>query len=199
MHFLTACLLSLALLTLPACSLVRSGSQQVATQASHDGKLTSLSLEDLRGVFTPGKAAIADAYFTNLPEAALSGEANLSQASGVMLHAHILTQPKAGRTPIATTATTTTLRLLIVSNGQAGLYAGGGFADFDVDGEGEKSQLSGRIRSATLRLVRATQGFSDVLGPCTLTINADAKNNPAQCAAADRAITALIDAMEEIP
>lgn len=179
---------------LPACSLVRSGPERISTQASHDGKRAELSLEGMREVFVPAKAAIADAYLTTLPQAAFEPNADLSAMSGVLVHAHVLTQPKAGRTPIATTATTTTLRLLVLSNGQAGLYAGGGFADFDVDG----ASLRGRVRGASMRLVRATAGFADVLGPSTLTVDVSASEDAATSAAAEKVLVAAIDAMEAL-
>jgi hypothetical protein len=179
---------------LGACGLVRGqGSNTIATQASHEGVAGSLALQGLRSVFVRGEAAIADAYLTSLPEAALRGEVDLAGVSGVLLHAHVLTQPKAGRTPIATSATTTTLRLLVVSGGEAGLYAGGGFADFDV----EAGSLRGAVRDASMRLVRATPGFVDALGPSALTLRIDAKEDEASSAEAERVFVVVMERMEE--
>lgn len=184
-----------ACVSVPGCSIVRGGGgSRIATQASHDGTGSELPLNALRAVFVPGQAAIADAYLTDLPPAALEGAVDLSQVQGVLVHAHVLTQPKAGRTPIATSATTASVRLIIVSNGQAGLYAGGGFGDFDVDAK----TLTGSLRGASMRLVRATKGFQDVLGPSALTLQVNAKADEPASMQANNAITALIDAMEPV-
>ncbi len=192
-RLLLALLLACLPLTGTGCAwLGGSRESAIATQASHDGTAGTLPLTNLRAVFVPASAAIADAYLTNIDPSALQGEQDLASVQGVLLHAHVLTQPRAGRTPIATTATTTTLRLLVLANGQAGLYAGGGFADFDLNGP----RLTGTIRGASLRLVRATPGFVDALGPSTLTIRVNAAEDAQTSQAADRVLVVTADAMQ---
>ncbi len=86
---------------------------------------------------------------------------------GQLLHVELLWEPKAGKTAIDPAATNLSLRLLVFSGREMGLYGGGGFgwptgtagdAEFGVD-----------IVGSNLSLLHATSGFVDLLSPSQLT------------------------------
>lgn len=133
-------------------------------------------------VYRPSDAGLADFYLTDLPEATLRAGGDLSQASGTVVHVHLFVEPEAGRTPLASTATSATVRVLVLANGQAGIYAGGGFARGDREDVGD-ARLSVGLRGTTMRLQRATPGFSDLLGPSVMGGVIDARRDEAASAA----------------
>lgn len=141
-------------------------------------------------VFAPSKAGIADIYLTDLPADALTGGKDLGQLSGTIVHIHVFTIPSAGDTPIATTATTSTVRVAILANGQAGVYAGGGFFNTSDDDAAGKD-FSGTVREATLYLRHATDGFDDILGPSRFSTSVSAKRD-------EKLATALRDALDAV-
>lgn len=109
---------------------------------------------------TDAKSAIV--YITDLPEAALRTDADPASASGFILQVHVLMTPEAGQTPIASSACNTAVRMLIVSNGEVGVYSGGAFSFADADDVGEKD-FGASVRGGTMRLTHATPGFVDRL------------------------------------
>jgi hypothetical protein len=145
-------------------------------------------------VFVQDKAGIADIYLTDLPVGELAGK-DLSQLSGTIIHVHVFTIPSAGDTPIATTATTSTVRVVILANGQAGVYAGGGFfsaSDDDASG----SSFGGALRRATLYLRHATSGFDDRLGPSELSFSTSARRDEKAAATLAQAVDAVVNASQ---
>lgn len=104
----------------------------------------------------------ADMYLTDLPESALAPHAGLAGVSGTIVHVHLFTLPKAGKTPIDDTASTATIRTMIVSQGHIGVYGGGGF--MMPSGKPGGKSMGGSIRAASVRLTGTTPGFDDKMG-----------------------------------
>lgn len=113
-------------------------------------------------VYTAKDSNTVDVYLTDLPDSALEENADLSHASGCIVHMHMFIEPKAGSTPIASSASNVTVRCLIIARGEAGVYGGGGFLT-ESNSLWDKS-ISGKVRRATLSLLRSTPGFKDRLG-----------------------------------
>lgn len=130
----------------------------------------------------PNKAYIAsdqstaDLYFTDLSDEALLLGSDLSGISGTIMHVHMFLIPRAGRTPIAYTASNATVRTMVIANGQIGVYSGGGF--MLPSGKPGDETFGGAIRGATLRLTSATEGFEDRLGASEFTGSASAGLDP---------------------
>jgi len=87
--------------------------------------------------------------------------------NGQVVHMHLLWRPKAGSTPMDSTATNLSIRQVVFSNGQVGVYGGAGFAT--VKGEPGDELMSLEIKEASLDLLESTPGFVDLLSPARLT------------------------------
>ncbi len=109
----------------------------------------------------------ADVYLTDLPKEACRQGAPLGEVSGQILHLHLFISPEAGSTPIDSTACSVTVRLVVVSRGQVGVYGGGGFLQPDSDPG--SADFDGFISQATLRFIYRTAGFNDRLGSSELS------------------------------
>lgn len=138
----------------------------------------------------------ADVYLTDLPREALDPEADIFGVSGQLVHIHLFVTPAAGDTPIDDTACSASIRHVVISQGQVGVYAGGGFL-LPGDKPGEP-QFSGKINGATLRLVSSSKGFVDRLGAVEMAGVVKAPlNEPMSAALADRLRT-LIELTEPV-
>jgi len=104
----------------------------------------------------------ADLYLTDIPLDELRRGVELDRLSGHIVHVHMFLMPRAGRTPIETTAFTSTVTHAVLARGEVGIYRGGGF--MAVSGEPGDHRLGGTIQEGTLRLERASPGFLDRLG-----------------------------------
>lgn len=118
----------------------------------------------------------ADVYMSDLPVAALDPQADLSGVSGVLVHLHMFIAPLAGETPIANSACSATVRVVVVADGHVGIYGGGGFlAPREAPG---RTTFGGTIRDASCRLTAKSPGFADLLGSsvfsCTFRVPSDA-------------------------
>jgi hypothetical protein len=84
-----------------------------------------------------------------------------------VLHVEVLWQPRPGTTPIDSTATNASIRYILITGGEVGVYEGGGFVmPSGVLGD---AVIKIKIKQATLRLVESTPGFRDLLSPAILT------------------------------
>ena len=82
---------------------------------------------------------------------------------GIILHAQLLWKPKPGSTPVDPTATNVVLRMVLITQGQLGIYGGAGFAW--PNGTAGKSAMSLEVVGSTLTLLQSTEGFRDLLSP----------------------------------
>jgi hypothetical protein len=94
---------------------------------------------------------------------------------GQIMHIDLLWMPKAGVTPLDSSATNATIRYVIISKGEIGVYGGAGFAMPQGDPLGKS--LSITLRDASLQLQESTAGFHDVLSPAQLTGTISAKRD----------------------
>lgn len=89
----------------------------------------------------------------------------------------LLWSPKAGRTPMDSSATNCTIRH-IVFTGQGvemGVYGGGGYLKPTT--KVGRSTFKGSITSSALKMTQATPGFADLLGACELLGSFSAAEN----------------------
>ncbi|MHC5028660.1 MAG: hypothetical protein ACYTGR_18075 [Planctomycetota bacterium] len=86
---------------------------------------------------------------------------------GQVVHLHLLWRPKAGSTPMDSTATNVSIRQVVFSDGQIGVYGGAGFAT--VQGTPGEDLMTLTVKEASLELLDSTPGFVDPLSPARLT------------------------------
>lgn len=98
--------------------------------------------------------------------------------AGHVLHVELLWVPKAGKTAVDPTATNASIRLVIFSGREVGLYGGGGFA-WPVGTPGEQ-EYGVDIVGSNVTLLAATPGFIDLLSPAQLTGRLRSTLNDAQ-------------------
>jgi hypothetical protein len=149
---------------LAGCSVLGGGS---AIRSQSVVSADALEFTPTERAYVAADKNTADIYLTDLPASALAPEADVSEVSGQVLHLHLFIAPEAGSTPIASTACSVTVRHVVVSRGEIGVYGGGGFLlPSSTPGDDE---FEGRVLDATLKLISATTGFSDRLGPTELS------------------------------
>lgn len=132
----------------------------------------------------------ADFYMTDLPPETWAGGGDVSHATGVLMHIHMFLASKPGSTPIASGATVVNTRIIVLAGGAMGVYGGGGF--LLRSGEAGDDEFGGRLPHATLRLLRATPGFVDRLGPSELDGFFEATLDAEQASQMRRAFDTLI-------
>lgn len=184
--------LAAGLCLLPACASVENwftSSGSISTVSVITGKYIEGDLPT--AVYTMPDEFTADVYLTNLPISRLSDTNDtLADLTGTVVHIHVFLVPAAGKTPIAQHAVNASVRQLVVSNGQAGIYSGGGFVFTDEPGD---SSYAASVRDSSMRLTVASPGFVDQLGQANLTggFNANLDEKAARLIAARLAQYAL--------
>lgn len=141
-----------------------SGSTNLELRGVSSERVLSPSLA--HRVYRYADSNTADFFLTDLPEELWTPDADFRNVSAILVHVHTFIEPRPGRTPIADGASNVTVRYLVVSRGTLGLYGGGGF--LWRSGEPGDANAGGELRGASMKLVRSTPGFQDVLGPCEL-------------------------------
>lgn len=96
-------------------------------------------------------------------------------AKGQILHVDLLWVPKPGRTPIDPSATNASLRLVVIIDGEVGVYGGAGFAL--PSGPLDEKAVTLTLRDASLQLQDSTPGFRDLLSPAQMTGTFTAKRD----------------------
>lgn len=146
----------------------------VAGGCAHGPVQGSLRAESLRGepVYLDeryGTAVFARAtetsiFLADVPlERILSGEVT----EGVIVHLDLLWNPKAGETPMDASATNVSVRYVVMSGGEVGVYGGAGFGR--PHGKPDDEKLTLVLKDSSLTLLDATEGFVDLLSPARLT------------------------------
>ncbi len=103
-------------------------------------------------------------YMTDIPlDDLLAG--NIT--TGMVVHADLLWEPAPGKTPMDSSATNVTVRYIVFTDGEMGVYGGAGFAI--PKGEPGKGSVSLVLRDASITLLDSTDGFVDLLSPARLT------------------------------
>jgi len=124
-------------------------------------------------VYHPNDHNVASFYLTNANvEELLEGKID----EGQIVHIELLWNPIAGRTPLDESAANISVRHIIITGGQAGVYGGAGFATASGDVGEDTIKLS--IPDATLSLLDSTPGFADMLSPALLIGDVKAVHDP---------------------
>jgi hypothetical protein len=125
-------------------------------------------------VYGEPAGGVASIILTDVPlESLLAGTVR----EGQIVHIELLWLPLAGRTPMDSTATNASIHLVVISEGEVGVYGGAGFAmPHDAPGD---PVLDLDLYDATLGLLDGTDGFVDPLTPAQMTGNVVAVHDPA--------------------
>ena len=83
--------------------------------------------------------------------------------NAIIVNAQLLWNPKPGSTPVDPTATNVVLRVVLLTEGELGIYGGAGFGW--PRGEPGKSAMAVELVGSTLTLLHSTEGFRDLLSP----------------------------------
>jgi len=97
---------------------------------------------------------------------------------GQIVHIELLWVPKAGSTPMDSSATNASIRYVVIAGGEVGIYVGAGFVQ--PLGPLDRPSVAISVRDASLRLAEATAGFRDVLGPAQLSGRFSSRRDPEQ-------------------
>jgi hypothetical protein len=111
--------------------------------------------------------------------------------NGRFLHIEVLWRPRPGRTPIEASSTNLTIRFVVVSEGEVGVYAGGGFGWID-GGTDTDDELGIEITGSSLSLIDKTPGFVDLLSPAEMTGTLGARKNADNARATRRAASQFV-------
>ena len=172
------------LLASAGCSITPGGAVEIVGSGDTAVRLTS--------EFTTGTYAIEPAQttvvFSDIPyEELATGTAK----NGRFLHIEVLWRPKAGRTPVEPSSTNLSIRFVVVSNGEVGVYIGGGFAWID-GGKPADEAIGLNITGASVSLVDKTPGFVDLLSPAILVGELGALKNAENARATRRAASQFV-------
>jgi len=127
-------------------------------------------------------------WFSDVPLSALLAHSEESPIKdAVFLHAQMIWIPKPGLTPLDPAATNLVVRVVIVSDGEVGLYGGAGFAR--IDGEPGDERVEIEVEGGTLTLLERTGGFNDLLSPAGFSGTFAAKFAPDDSARWRRALS----------
>jgi hypothetical protein len=132
---------------------VLPGNYVTAIYADHDSTQTSFFL--------------ADVPISEI----LSGEVT----RGSVVHLDLLWVPQAGSTPMDSSATNVSIRLVVFADGELGVYGGAGFAL--PKGKAGADTMGLELRDASLTLLESTERFVDLLSPARLTGRVTARLN----------------------
>ena len=166
------------------CSITPGGAVEMVGSGDTAVRLTS--------EFTTGTYAIEPAQttvvFSDIPyEELATGTAK----NGRFLHIEVLWRPRAGRTPVEPSSTNLSIRFVVVSNGEVGVYIGGGFAWID-GGKPADEAIGLEITGASVSLVDKTPGFVDLLSPAILVGELGALKNAENARATRRAASQFV-------
>ncbi|MEM0983996.1 MAG: hypothetical protein AAGI17_08610 [Planctomycetota bacterium] len=156
------------------CGYLRTGIIQRAEFASTRTPAT-LKPDFETKVYTADDRNTADLYLTDIAPAVIEDRRALAAATGQILHVHMFLRPKPGSTPIEESAISVTVRYIVLVDGRAGVYSGGGF--MLPAGEPNGGRFGGSIPEATLRLAGKTEGFDDLIEHGILKFRGRARRN----------------------
>lgn len=109
---------------------------------------------------------------------------------GYVLHVELLWVPLAGKTAVDPDATNISIRLIVFSGHEVGIYGGGGFAW--PKGEPGEEEYGVDIVGSNATLLAATNGFKDLLSPAQLSGRLRSKLNEAQNKQTRRAASQIV-------
>lgn len=176
--------IALTLLTMPGCNVVPGG--EISTVGDGD-RAARLATRFESGTFAiePAQTTVV---FSDIPYEEL---ARGTAMNGQFLHIEVLWRPQAGKTPIDSTATNLSIRFVVVSKGEIGVYGGGGFG-WITDGLETDSAIGIDITGSNLSLLDKTPGFVDLLSPATMMGELGAMKNAENARATRRAASQFV-------
>lgn len=179
-------LLLLAALASPlgGCQWLRPGGP--LTLRSLDQSPVELPLRLPRGVYVVHPSETSILLADQPLETFLQG----APREGQLLHAQVLWVPKPGTTPAAPTATNVTLRWVVFSGGEVGVYGGAGFGW--PSGRVGEGSISLTIDGSTLTLLAATPGFVDLVSPAAITGTIRASYRPEEALRLRQAVSQIV-------
>jgi len=173
-----------ALLALAGCSIEPGGMVEAVGSGDTAVRLPS---EFTAGTFSV-EPAVTTVVFSDIPyEDLAAGTAR----NGRFLHVEVLWRPAPGRTPIETSSTNLSIRFVVVSEGEVGVYVGGGFAWIKGGRPGDDA-LGLDIIGSSISLVDKTPGFVDLLSPASLLGELGALRNAENARATRRAASQFV-------
>lgn len=175
---------ALVVLALAGCSIEPGGLVEAVGSGDTAVRLPS---EFTSGTFSVEPAATT-VVFSDIPYEDL---ANGTAKDGRFLHIEVLWRPRAGRTPIETSSTNLSIRFVVVSNGEVGVYVGGGFAWVKGGRDGDGA-LGLEIIGSSISLIDKTPGFVDLLSPASLLGELGALRNAENARATRRAASQFV-------
>ena len=144
------------------CGLVGSSTTLRAESLGRDP--VYLALEYVTAFYAESEATETSFFLSDVPlQQLLEGEVS----EGNIVHINLLWIPDAGATPMDSSATNTSIRYIVIADGEVGVYGGAGFAL--PHGQTGDDRLSISILDASLTLLESTGGFVDLLSPARLT------------------------------
>lgn len=179
-----AAVASAALALVPGCGIDMGGRVDAVGAGDTAARLAS---EFPGGTFAiePAQTTVV---FSDIPYEDL---ARGTARNGRFLHIEVLWRPRPGRTPIEASSTNLTLRFVVVSEGEVGVYAGGGFGWID-GGTDADEELGIEITGSSLSLIDKTPGFVDLLSPAEMTGALGARKNAENARATRRAASQFV-------
>lgn len=157
---------------IPGCGIIQNSDSSVGTLqvASLGGDSIAVEGDYQTAVYSDQLTTDMSFYVSDVPlEQLISGDFR----SGQVVHVEKLWQPQAGKTPLDSSATNVSIRYVVFSESEVGIYHGGGFATFKEHSGGVRVTVT--VLDASLRLGESTPGFHDLLGPTQLVGNITAK------------------------
>ena len=174
----------MVVLALAGCAIEPGGLVEAVGSGDTAVRLPS---EFTSGTFSVEPAATT-VVFSDIPYEEL---ADGTAKDGRFLHIEVLWRPRAGRTPIETSSTNLSIRFVVVSNGEVGVYVGGGFAWVKGGREGDGA-LGLEIIGSSISLIDKTPGFVDLLSPASLLGELGALRNAENARATRRAASQFV-------
>lgn len=156
--------LLLSLPALPGCNLVRNagGSGPVITQGTGADRL-ALELDPVYAVYQHDRDRLTSFWISDID---WSQPVAADEIQAQVLHVEVLWYPAPGRTPVDEEATNASLRLIVIVDGEVGVYAGAGFVQ-PFGGLGS-TRAGLTVKDSSLALETSTDGFADLLSPAHL-------------------------------
>ncbi|MFG0327157.1 MAG: hypothetical protein ACF8SC_07845 [Phycisphaerales bacterium JB037] len=183
-----------AALLLPACSPLSGSARGYEARSIADG--STLSPRFPTAIYRAEDENSAYLYLTDLSPADLRPGAPVDTLTGHIVRVHNFVRPRAGRTPIETTAFTASVTHAVFAQGQIGIYRGGGF--FEPDRAPGGTRFGGTLNGGSLRIERATPGFVDRLGSATLQAQFQVRRDDASSALIQARLEELIRAAQPV-
>ncbi|MBL1217312.1 MAG: hypothetical protein D8M59_07425 [Planctomycetes bacterium] len=167
-----------------------AGSGDIETQSITSDPAGMLGPDVRCAVYRHRSGGTATIILSDLTPQQLAGGAFSEPCQVVCID--LLWDPKAGRTPMDSSATNCTIRHIVLNGEQTeiGVYGGAGF--LKPSSKLGHDSFKGSVSSSTMKLMQSTPGFADRLGSCSLTGSFQANQDPELLAAAAIALNSEV-------